>query len=106
MTALAPTPSVLSDALLERCAQRAATYDRENRFFTEDFDELRQAGYLLMAVPRELGGMGLNFLEGCREQRRLAYYAPATALALNMHLEATAMAADLYRIGDTSCLWL
>jgi hypothetical protein len=33
MTTLVPTPSVLPDALLERCAQRAATYDRENRFF-------------------------------------------------------------------------
>ena len=99
-------PSVLSDEMLARFATRATTYDRENRFFTEDFEELRQAGYLLMAVPRALGGLGLNLLEGCREQRRLAYYAPATALAVNMHLEATAMAADLYRAGDTSCTWL
>jgi hypothetical protein len=31
----------LSDDLLERCAQRAATYDQESRFFFEDFEELR-----------------------------------------------------------------
>ena len=52
--------SVLSDDLLERCAQRAAVYDRENRFFFEDFDELREAGYLLSAVPKEFGGLGLT----------------------------------------------
>ena len=27
----------LGDDLLARCASRAATYDRENRFFDEDF---------------------------------------------------------------------
>lgn len=98
--------SVLSSDILDHCAERAATYDRENRFFAEDFEELKQAGYLLLTVPRDLGGIGLNLLEGCRAQRRLAYHAPATALAVNMHLEATAMAADLYRAGDTSCRWI
>ena len=44
---------VLSDDLLERCAQRAAGYDRENSFFFDDFDELREAKYLLAAVPQE-----------------------------------------------------
>ena len=47
---------VLSDDILARCGERAPVYDRENRFFTEDFEELRQAGYLRMAVPAELGG--------------------------------------------------
>ena len=30
---------VLSDEILARCHQRAPIYDRENRFFTEDFEE-------------------------------------------------------------------
>jgi len=63
---------VLSDDLLERCAQRAAAYDRENRFFFEDFDELREAKYLLAAVPKEFDGLGLTLPEVCHEQRRLA----------------------------------
>jgi hypothetical protein len=29
--------------------------DRENRFPREDFDKLRQVGYLAIAVPRQLG---------------------------------------------------
>ena len=33
--------SALSEELLERCASRAAGYDRDNRFFQEDFDELK-----------------------------------------------------------------
>ena len=51
---------VLSPELLARCHERAPTYDRENRFFHEDFEELRAAGYLTMAVPEELGGLGLT----------------------------------------------
>ena len=35
------TEFVLSEALLDNCAGRAAEYDRENRFFSEDLDELR-----------------------------------------------------------------
>ncbi len=97
---------ILSDDLLARCRERAPGYDRDNRFFTEDFDELRQAGYLLMAVPEELGGLGLNLAEVGREQRRLAYHAPATALGINMHLYWTGLVADLWRSGDTSLEWL
>ncbi len=62
----------MNEPLLERCRARAAEYDRENRFFQEDFDELKAAGYLLMAVPRELGGMGFNLAQVARETRRLA----------------------------------
>ena len=53
------TPT-LADDLLERFGERAAAYDRENRFFSEDFEDLRRAGYLLLAVPEELGGRGLS----------------------------------------------
>lgn len=101
------TPShVLSDDILQRCYERAPVYDRENRFFDEDFAELRDAGYLLMAVPEEFGGLGLSLADVCQEQRCLAYYAHATALAVNMHLYWTGLAADLWRAGDTSCEWL
>src|SRR5215475_10445472 len=97
---------VMSEALFQRCAHRVATYDRENRFFAEDFEELRLAGYLLMPVPSELGGWGMTLPEVCREQRRLAYYAPATALGLNMHLYWMGVAADLWRSGDKSLEWM
>jgi alkylation response protein AidB-like acyl-CoA dehydrogenase len=97
---------VLSEALLDSCAARTAIYDRENRFFSEDFEELRQAGYLLAAVPRDMGGLGLTLAEVAREQRRLAYRSPATALATNMHIYWTGVAADLLRSGDSSMRWV
>lgn len=97
---------ILSDELLNRCLERAPMYDQENRFFTEDFAEIRETGYLKAAVPKELGGKGFTLAEICREQRRLGYYAPAAALAINMHLYWTGIAADLWRAGDKSLEWL
>jgi alkylation response protein AidB-like acyl-CoA dehydrogenase len=97
---------VLTDEMLQRFAERAPLYDRENRFFTEDFDELRDSGYLTMAVPRELGGRGYTLADVCREQRRLGYHAPATALAVNMHVYWVGLVADLWRGGDRSLEWL
>ena len=98
--------NVLSDEMLSRFESRVATYDRENRFFDQDFEELRAAKYLVLPVPKEFGGAGLSLAEMCRQQRRLAYYAPATALAVNMHVYWLGIAADLWRRGDTSLEWM
>jgi alkylation response protein AidB-like acyl-CoA dehydrogenase len=100
------TQSVLSDTLLAKCRERAPEYDREKRFFQEDFNELKAAGYLRMAIPQEFGGLGMNVAEVGRETRKLAMYAPATALALNMHNYWVGDAADLWRSGDKSCQWI
>lgn len=102
----AATTQFLPGALLARFAERCAGYDRDNRFFAEDFDDLKQAGYLTVNVPKELGGKGLTLAEVAREQRRLAYHAPATALGVNMHLYWVGVAADLWRMGDRSLEWM
>jgi alkylation response protein AidB-like acyl-CoA dehydrogenase len=106
MTMMSSTSAVLSEAILEYIASRSQIYDRENKFFSEDFDELRGAGFLKIAIPKELGGAGYNLAKVCQEQRCLAYHAPATALATNMHIYWTGVAADLLRVGDTSLEWL
>ena len=98
--------SPLSEEILAHCAERAPIYDRDNRFFSEDFEELRAARYLLLAVPKELGGLGMSLAQVAQEQRRLAYHAPATALGINMHLYWTGVAADLWHAGDKSLEWL
>jgi alkylation response protein AidB-like acyl-CoA dehydrogenase len=97
---------VLSDKLLHQFAERCGGYDRENRFFHEDFEDLKDAGYLTIPVPKELGGAGMSLAEVSREQRRLGYYAPATALGVNMHLYRVGVAADLWRQGDRSLEWM
>jgi alkylation response protein AidB-like acyl-CoA dehydrogenase len=94
--------SILSDALLQACRQRAAGYDRDNKFCQEDFDELKAAGYLNLTLPKEFGGLGYTLNQYTREARRLASYAPATALCLNMHHYWVGTAADSWRTGDKS----
>lgn len=97
---------ILDDALLQRIASRAAGYDRENRFFQEDLVELRDAGFLSAGVPVAVGGLGFSGPELIAEIRRLAYHAPSTALALNMHLYWTGAAAHLWHHGDKSGQWI
>jgi len=86
----------LDDGMLERIRERAPEYDRDNRFFDEDLAELRDAGYLR---PRPL-------LEMVRDQRVLAAHAPATALAVNMHLVWMGVARVLRDRGDHSLDWV
>jgi alkylation response protein AidB-like acyl-CoA dehydrogenase len=103
---MATTTALLDDDMLARFDRRAPGYDRENQFFNEDWDELKRSGYLLCAVPEQFGGSGLT-LDGYLELvRRLAYAAPATALATNMHCYWTGVAADLLKAGDPSCEWM
>jgi alkylation response protein AidB-like acyl-CoA dehydrogenase len=97
---------ILPTTTLETFRSRAAGYDRENRFFQEDFDDLRQTGYLRMAVPKELGGLSFSLADVARETRRLASYAPATALGMNMHNYWVGVASELWRNGDRSCEWI
>jgi alkylation response protein AidB-like acyl-CoA dehydrogenase len=88
--------TLLEQALLDRIRSRAGGYDRENAFPFEDLEELRGAGYL---APRSL-------LETARDQRLLAAYAPATALAVNMHLVWVGVARVLAERGDHSLDWV
>ena len=94
--------SILTEALLQACRQRAAGYDRDNKFCQEDFDELKAAGYLKLTLPQEFGGQGYSLNQYTREARRLATHAPATALCLNMHHYWVGTAADSWRAGDKS----
>ncbi len=103
---VAAAGALVPQTLLENCRKRAPGYDRDNKFCQEDFDELKAAGYLKMAVPRELGGLGFTLADVARETRRLASYAPATALCINMHNYWVGTAADVWRSGDKSVEWV
>ncbi|MDN3495971.1 acyl-CoA dehydrogenase family protein [Planococcus sp. APC 4015] len=91
MTSFDPA-AILPDDLLERFRERAVVHDRENTFPEADLAELRDAGYLAILAPAELGGAGLGLVEAAVLQQRLAGAAPATALAINMHLVWTGVA--------------
>ena len=108
-TTIATTPSadtLLTPEMLARFDARAPQYDRTNSFFTEDFEELRASGYLKASLPAQFGGLGLNLAEINRLQRQIAYVAPATAVAVNMHHYFVGLCADLHRAGDHSGDWV
>lgn len=105
-TATSTASGYLSEDLISACASRAAGYDRDNRFFQEDWDAIKAAGLLTINVPKDLGGSGYSLGETCRELQRLAERAPATALAVNMHLYWTGIAAEMRRLGDSSLEWM
>ncbi|GAB2704339.1 alkylation response protein AidB-like acyl-CoA dehydrogenase [Microbacterium marinum] len=92
----------LPDDLLARIRDRAASVDAENVFPEHDLAELQAAGYLSILVPAELGGAGLGLADAAALQQRLASAAPATALAVNMHLVWTGVAKVLADRGDDS----
>ncbi|TFD95255.1 acyl-CoA dehydrogenase [Cryobacterium lactosi] len=101
-----PSPTVptvlLDDALLGRIRSRAAAHDAANTFPFDDVTELAQAGYLRALVPTRFGGLGLTLPQLAAEQARLAAHAPATALAVNMHLVWTGVAKAMHDRGDTA----
>lgn len=91
----------LPDELLTAFRERAVTHDRENTFPEQDLADLRELGYLRLLVPTELGGLGGTLLQASRIQRRLAQFAPATALSMNMHLVVTGAALHAHRLGES-----
>jgi alkylation response protein AidB-like acyl-CoA dehydrogenase len=96
----------LPTEVLERFRSRAGQLDHDNAYFDEDLQELRDLGYLAAAVPTEHGGWGLSLAELSASQRRLARYAPATALAMTMHSYWIGIAVELEKLGDTSLRWI
>ncbi|HEY7552490.1 MAG TPA: acyl-CoA dehydrogenase family protein, partial [Hyphomicrobiaceae bacterium] len=72
-------------------AARAAEYDREARFPTENYSDLRDAGLLGIAVPSEHGGLGAGYRAYMTTAAEIGRYCGATALTFNMHV--------------CSCLW-
>jgi alkylation response protein AidB-like acyl-CoA dehydrogenase len=87
---------ILTEDVLARIRSRAAGYDADNVFFTEDLTELKSLGYL---TARPLSQM-------VADQRVLARFAPATALGIGMHLTWLGVAQSLAREGDTSLQWV
>ncbi len=94
---------LLTDALLGRLR---GSDGADPPALTRDITRLRDAGYLSVTLPPELGGLGCTLRQAACGQRRLAGVAPRTALAISAHLYWTGAAADAYRSGDASVKWI
>jgi alkylation response protein AidB-like acyl-CoA dehydrogenase len=75
---------------------RVAQHDQENSFPHENVDAMKASGYTALIVPEELGGGGATPLDIALAQERLAYGDLPMAIAVNMHLIAVALIADLW----------
>jgi alkylation response protein AidB-like acyl-CoA dehydrogenase len=87
----------LAGRLADRFAERAAEHDRDASFPFENYEDMREAGYLGLTVPEELGGRGATLLELILAQERLAMGDGSTALAVNMHVSPIGQLASLWR---------
>ena len=103
MTTMTSTEDAVRDAvsiareLAEEFRGRTADYDRTGEFPKENYDRMREAGYLRAIVPVELGGLGATLPEMALAQQELARGCASTALAVNMHQFQVGAAADGFR---------
>src|SRR2546427_12899739 len=89
----------LAGRLADDFAERAGEHDADGSFPFENYDKMREVGYLGLSVPEELGGMGASLLEMCMAQERLAMGCPSTALAVTMHISPIGQLATLWEAG-------
>ncbi len=84
---------------IEKFAPRAAAIDRDARFPTENYKDLRDAGLLAICIPKEQGGLGADYTTYSLVAAELGRFCGATALTWNMHVCSTlwsgALADDL-----------
>src|ERR687892_1907448 len=89
----------LAGRLADEFAERAAEHDRDASFPFENYERMREEGYLGLTVPEELGGMGAGLYALILAQERLAAGDGSTALAVNMHVSPIGQLASLWRGG-------
>lgn len=82
-------------------AEHADDHDRDATFVSEAYEAMREHGYLALAVPTELGGLGATMRQICHAQAELARHDGATALSVTMHLYVTLMQVYRHRHGAT-----
>ena len=71
--------------LAEDFATRSAGHDRDASHPIENYQRLRDEGFLALSVAREWGGSGASFLDHTIAYEALGQGCPSTALAFNMH---------------------
>ncbi len=101
-TTLTERPADVSEWAAElgrAIAPNAGRHDQDGTWVDDSFDHLRANGYLALAVPAELGGMGATIAEVAAVQRELGRHCGSTALAMSMHQHVTCFTAWRYRRG-------
>ncbi|MDC3411921.1 acyl-CoA/acyl-ACP dehydrogenase [Aquibacillus sp. 3ASR75-11] len=66
--------------------ERSARIDADGEFPYENFEDLKQKGFLALTVPKEYGGNGINLYDFLKIQEQLAQGDGPTALSLGWQL--------------------
>ena len=85
---LAPEQQRLRDKCRELAADfatRSAAHDRDASHPVENYQRLREEGFLALTIGKEWGGLGASLLDHTIAYETLAQGCPSTALAFNMH---------------------
>ncbi|MCX6464481.1 MAG: acyl-CoA dehydrogenase family protein, partial [Pseudonocardiales bacterium] len=93
-TTLAPAPTDdavrdLAAGIGRIAAAHDAEHDRDATFVTEAYAAMAEQGYLRLAVPAELGGMGASLRQVLLAEEELGRWSGAAALSAAMHLYLT-----------------
>ncbi|MGG5809904.1 acyl-CoA dehydrogenase family protein [Falsiroseomonas sp. CW058] len=70
-------------------APRAARWDRDAAFPTDNYRDMHREGLLGVCIPAEDGGIGADFRAYCLTAAEIGRYCGATALTWNMHVCST-----------------
>ncbi|MDE2790836.1 MAG: acyl-CoA/acyl-ACP dehydrogenase [Paracoccaceae bacterium] len=79
----------------EKFAARAAGYDRDATFPTENYRDLADAGLLGICIPESEGGIGADLKTYMLAASELGRFCGATALTFNMHVSSCLWTGDL-----------
>jgi alkylation response protein AidB-like acyl-CoA dehydrogenase len=70
---------------INKFSKRAAEFDRDARFPTDNYRDLKDNGLLALCIPREHGGLGADFKTYMLTAAEIGRYCGSTALTFNMH---------------------
>ncbi len=77
----------IAHSLSEAVGARAAAADRAGRLPEEDIQDLREAGYLGLNIPKEFGGFGLGMRDTVDAQLALSRGSASTAIVAAMQFQ-------------------
>lgn len=78
-----------------RFAERADAIDREAAFPYENWEDLKAAGLLGIAIPESHGGLGADFAGYALASEELGRHCATTGLTFNMHVATTLLMGEI-----------
>jgi len=87
-------------------ATRAAAHDRDASHPAENYQRLREEGFLALTVSKEWGGSGASFLDHTLAYEVLGQGCPSTALAFNMHASVVMPLLESPEVSAESKRWI